>query len=75
VRDAVNALENELYQVGLNRIVILCEKENQRSRTIPKSLGYTYEGELRELKRANEKYVTVEVYSKLRREHQLRIVK
>jgi len=68
MRDAVQALENELFLNGFNRIVIMCEKENQRSKLIPKSLGYTFEGRLRELKKANDKYVTLEVHSKLRKE-------
>lgn len=69
MRDAVHTLETELLLVGFNRIVIMCEKENQRSRSIPESLGYTFEGELRELRKANEKYLTLEVYSKLKRDN------
>lgn len=69
MRDAVQTLENELFLIGFNRIVIMCEKENHRSKSIPKSLGYTFEGKLRELKKANEKYIALEVYSKLKREH------
>lgn len=70
IRDAVDMLENELLLVGFNRIVIMCEKENQRSGCIPKSLGYVLEGELRELKKYHDKFVTLEVYSKLRRDNQ-----
>ena len=69
MREAVQALEDELFLIGFNRIVIMCDKENQRSKTIPKSLGYTFEGRLRDLKKDNEKYVTLEIHSKLKKEH------
>jgi len=71
MRDAVQSLENELFLIGFNRIVIMCEQENQRSKTIPASLGYTFEGRLRDFKKANDKHVTLEVHSKLRRERKV----
>ncbi|MDA3779239.1 MAG: GNAT family protein [Bacteroidales bacterium] len=68
MREAVQALEDELFLIGFNRIVIMCDKENQRSKKIPSSLGYTFEGSLRDLMKTNEKYVTLEVHSKLRKD-------
>ena len=69
MRDAVNVLEKELYEAGFNRIVILCESKNIRSKKIPMSLGYTLDGQLREYRKANEKFVSLEVYSKLAGEY------
>ena len=66
--DSVKALEKELFGVGFNRIVIMCESENQRSKNIPLKSGYSYEGKLREYHKVNNKYVSFEVYSKLKSE-------
>jgi len=69
IRDSVRILEREIFAIGFNRIVIMCEVENKRSKMIPKSLGYFFEGVLREYKKENGKYVGREVYSKLKREY------
>ncbi len=69
IRDSVKLLEKELYSIGFNRIIIMCDAENSRSKAIPKSLNYFFEGELREYKKANYKFVSLEVYSKLKSEY------
>ena len=66
--DSVKALEKELFAVGFNRIVIMCESENQRSKNIPLRSGYSYEGKFREYHKVNGKYVSFEIYSKLKSE-------
>lgn len=68
IREAVQILEDELFFIGFNRIVVLIKEENQRSKTIPKSLGYTYEGILRDLRKSDEGYVSLEIHSKLRKD-------
>jgi RimJ/RimL family protein N-acetyltransferase len=69
IRDSVGILEREIFSLGFNRIVIMCEDENNRSKKIPMSLGYSFEGVLREYKKENDKFVSREVYSKLKREY------
>lgn len=69
IRDSVRILEREIFAIGFNRIVIMCDDGNNRSKMIPKSLGYSFEGVLREYKKENDKYVNREVYSKLKREY------
>ena len=66
--EAVSLLEEELFTAGFNRIVIKCEKDNMRSKGIPKRLGYVYEGFLRECRKQCGRYVSLEVYSKLKSE-------
>lgn len=68
VSEAVTLLERELFGAGMNRIVIMCEPGNERSRNIPRNLGYRLDGVLREFKKSNERYVSLEVYSKLRKD-------
>ena len=46
MREAVTMLTHQAFQLGFNRVEILCAPENQRSATIPKSLGFAYEGRL-----------------------------
>lgn len=75
MREAVQSLENELFLIGFNRIVIMCEQENRRSKKIPSSLGYTFEGRLREFRKANDNYITLEVHSKLRRDREIEGIK
>ena len=66
IRESLSIIETEIYRIGFNRIVIMCEKENNRSKNIPISLGYSFEGVLREYKKENDKYISREVYSKLK---------
>ena len=53
---------------GINRIVIRCHPENTRSSAIPKRLGFTLEGTLRECTRLNGELIDMQIYSLLRRE-------
>lgn len=55
-------------ELDLNRIVIRCHPENTRSSAIPKRLGFTLEGTLRECTRLNGELIDMQIYSLLRRE-------
>lgn len=52
----------------LNRLVIYCASENQRSRAIPERLGFVHEGTVREAEWLYEHFVDHEVYSLLHRD-------
>ena len=54
--------------LGLHRIEIRCVPENTRSSAIPKRLGFTYEGTLKEAVLLNGCYVDQEVYRLLEQE-------
>jgi RimJ/RimL family protein N-acetyltransferase len=69
MRESVMFLERELFNLGFNRIVIKCEDENGRSRAIPNSLNFVFEGKLRDFSKDNNRYVSLEVYSKLKKEY------
>lgn len=64
--EAVKVLEENLYKLGFNRIVIRTDPENHRSSSIPKRLGYTHEGTLREVVKLNDSFRSLEVFSKLK---------
>jgi RimJ/RimL family protein N-acetyltransferase len=64
--EAVVALEKVLFQVGFNRIVIRFDPLNNKSGSIPKRLGYSHEGTLREAIKVGERFGNLEVYSKVR---------
>jgi ribosomal-protein-serine acetyltransferase len=68
--DAVRAVtQHGLVEMELNRIEILCSVVNAKSSAVPKRLGFSFEGILREAQRLNERYVDLEIYSMLRREY------
>jgi ribosomal-protein-serine acetyltransferase len=52
----------------LNRLVIYCASENQRSRAIPERLGFVHEGVAREAEWLYDHFVDLEIYSLLHRE-------
>ncbi len=52
----------------LNRVVIYCASENQRSRAIPERLGFVHEGTAREAEWLYDHFVDHEIYSLLHRE-------
>lgn len=58
-------------EYGLNRIEIACATSNQRSRAIPKRLGFKFEGVLRERELLYGKYVDHAIYSLLAAEFAL----
>jgi len=56
------------HKLQLNRVSILCATGNTRSRAIPKRLGFTQEGILREGQWLYDHFVDLVVYSMLARE-------
>ncbi|MDD4975417.1 MAG: GNAT family protein [Bacteriovorax sp.] len=66
ISEAVVALEEVLFKIGFNRIVIRFDPLNNKSGSIPKRLNYIYEGTLRESIKVNERFRDLEVYSKIR---------
>ncbi len=52
----------------LHRVVIRAAPDNERSCAIPRRLGFTREGRLREAGRRTDRYLDLELYSLLRRE-------
>jgi ribosomal-protein-serine acetyltransferase len=61
--------DHVLVELELNRMEIQCAVGNTRSSAIPKRLGFSFEGTLREGQLLNGRYVDLEVYSMLRREY------
>lgn len=56
----------------LHRVEIRCSPENERSRAIPRRLGFIHEGTLKEISLLNGHYVDLEVYRMLEQEWQTR---
>jgi RimJ/RimL family protein N-acetyltransferase len=65
-KEAVTAIEQELFSLGFNRIEIRCNVENVRSRKLAETLGYTFEGIQREDAVENGSFRSTCVFSKLR---------
>lgn len=68
IRESLSILEKEIYRIGFNRIVIMCDENNTRSKKIADSMRYSFEGVLRDHKKENGRYSNSKVYSKLKRE-------
>lgn len=64
--EAVKLIEKTLFETGFNRIVIRFDPQNFRSGSIPKRLGYSFEGILREAVVVDNTFRNLEVYSKLK---------
>jgi ribosomal-protein-serine acetyltransferase len=64
--EAVVALEEVLFKMGFNRVVIRFDPLNNKSGSIPKKLNYNFEGILREAIKVEERFGNLEVYSKIR---------
>ncbi len=56
-------------KLNLNKIEIRCAQNNHKSIAIPKKLGFTYEGTLRQNEWLYTKYVNQVVYSMLKEEY------
>lgn len=68
--DAARAVtEHALVELELNRVEIHCAVANSKSSAIPKRLGFTFEGVLREAQLLHGSYQDLEVYSMVRREY------
>jgi len=68
--EAVRAVtQHALVELDLNRVEILCATANTKSSAIPKRLGFTFEGVLREAQLLDGRYSDLEMYSMLRREY------
>jgi ribosomal-protein-serine acetyltransferase len=61
--------DHVLVELELNRMEIQCATGNAKSSAIPKRLGFTFEGTLREAQLLDGRYLDLEVYSMLRREY------
>lgn len=61
-------LDYAFEELQLNRVDILCAPGNARSRAIPKRLGFTEEGTLREVQWLYDHYVDLVVYAMLKRD-------
>lgn len=68
MRSACKVVVNALFEAGINRVAILCATNNLRSAAIPKSLGFTCEGEAREALRLHSEFLNCYVFSLLKRE-------
>jgi RimJ/RimL family protein N-acetyltransferase len=64
--EAVIALEETLFKVGFNRIVIRFDPLNNRSGSIPRRLGYHDEGTLRQTIKVNGSFQDLKVFSKIK---------
>lgn len=59
-------------QLDLNKLEIMCEPRNVRSRAVPERLGFVEEGTLREAQWINGRFVDLVVYGMLLREWEAR---
>lgn len=67
--DAVRALAKHcLVELDLHRVEIRCAVNNERSRGVPRRLGFTHEATLREAELVQGVYCDLEVWSLLRSE-------
>lgn len=67
-RACLAVTRHALAEMELNRLEIRCVTSNARSKAIPRRLGYTYEGILRQAELLHDNYLDLEVYSMLRNE-------
>lgn len=66
ISSAVQLLETALFDLGFNRIEIRCDPENEKSASVPKRNGYTFEGILRQDTIFQGRYRDTVVYSKIK---------
>lgn len=58
-------IDHAFNELGLNRVVISCAPENQKSRAVAENLGFTKEGVLRQSEQLKGGYVDQVVYGLL----------
>jgi ribosomal-protein-serine acetyltransferase len=58
-------IDHALNKLGLNRMVLSCAAENQKSRAIPEKLGFKQEGILRQSKWLQDNFVDMVIYGML----------
>lgn len=64
--DACRAVIDHAFRCwNLNRVQIQCATENAKSSAIPRRLGFTLEGTLREAQRLHEGYVDLQLFAML----------
>ena len=63
-------LHHAFTHLELNRITIQCATDNHRSQAIPKRLGFTHEGTLREAQWLYDRFIDHEIYAILQRQWQ-----
>jgi ribosomal-protein-serine acetyltransferase len=61
-------IDHAFHELGLNRVVISCASDNQRSRAIAEKLGFTREGILRQSDWLKDGFVDQVVYGILANE-------
>ncbi len=68
-RAARAVTEHALVELDLHRVEIRCVAGNAKSSAIPKRLGFTFDGLLRQASLLNGSFLDLEVYSMLRAEY------
>jgi ribosomal-protein-serine acetyltransferase len=67
--NACKAIVNYAFStMKLNRLVITCASDNQRSRSIPERLGFRHEGTTRDAEWLYDRFVDHEIYALLQRD-------
>ena len=66
LQEAVQALENECFKLGVERLEVRCDPMNVRSSNVARKLGYKLEGTLLRNIRIGGKLLDTEVWAKLR---------
>jgi ribosomal-protein-serine acetyltransferase len=61
-------IDHAFQELGLNRVVISCAKENERSCAVAERLGFTQEGILRQSEWLKDRFVNKVVYGMLANE-------
>jgi ribosomal-protein-serine acetyltransferase len=58
-------IDHAFHELGLNRVVISCAEENEKSRAIAERLGFTQEGTLRQSDWLKDRFVNQVIYGVL----------
>lgn len=65
VSEAVRVLERACFELGFHRVEIRCSSLNERSASVPRRLGYSLDGNLRENSIEHGRYRDTLVFGKL----------